>query len=690
MGDFLGTYTSMLDAGRLDSIMSILGKMKADGIIRTREEFDRELRYLLKGGIDKWARTFVPILPDPDDPVIHSLDMNDNFRGIYSDLSGLFKHVSRLGTSVTSHEKLLSSDLFKARDAVRKLLEDVAIFRYLKEHADLWNEVKYNTFVTERNLSASAWPAKVDSRTRSLVLPQLSSVNATEKRGNVATKIEVTNTSTGQAGGMSRAFRPMNALDSYNDTFWGEVVLTEDPATTLYNGVAYNGVIVEAVITFASNERFNLVEILPFGFFPVQVLDILVSDDGQNFTTWSGFSAQNATLDWLTYRAVPANAKCMKIVFCQENHTPANYLIPKVLVDRAQVWEHILDNELSYLSANVVIAPQDEKARIIDREFNALIDAQQALDAQALKHDYAEGAGGIPEMSYRQRGESMVSAMLEDSADVRRAGLEQLPGRDTEAIEKGGLVEIDKLEYILGAYTIRTSLTEYLPSAEFMSPKYATKGQPVNMAIETTESHQSMALTGGNRQVTSIEYTILIDDNKSRPIVPQGTTRVESEYLGIDCQTLTGKTRLTPATPANEILLMYGEPLTGNDYTIDADGMVALVGFAMALQARESVFTISYDIAAGQDSFDIDDEFNSTALKEPLVASGTDDRGILRLPYHPYVLMEVVNSDDVWYNTGESNAIWYLRRSAGMQNLDGRWFGVAHGTVLWSCDTGDI
>lgn len=713
MKGFTKAFLSELSSGRAEAILNILNKARSDGKIRTREEFEAEFLRLIEGAnIEEWKRVFNPILPSLSDPVIRSTDLNDNFAGIYEDVFALFNHVSKLGATVSAHSTLMAEDLIKAKDSIKKLLEDAALFKYKRLNPE-WNEIKYNGFALNQNNSTGGARAEIDTKVTKLTLGKRSIANATARYGNEGTTISVNLLSDGSGSNISTSYKPENALDDLRNTFWGYSVLSDDKLKTVYNNVRYDGVVVEVTLKFQGLRRFNTVEILPFAFYPVRVIDIATSDNGSTFTTWSGFTAGNPTLDWMVFNAYQVSARYLKIVFHQENFEKLNYLFPEQLVNRTSVWEHIFDKTMSTYAEQTNLLPQDERARLANKELNAFIDAQKALDGELTLRD-ATNSDYVNEASYYQRARNITNMMFGTRNDADNSYTEMLPGRDGEATEKKDMVNVVKYEYILGASIIRAADVTYDPFSEYKSPKYLTKGQIINVRLDTDESHYYDAL---NRQLTSVDYSVEFDTNRSYPIMPYGTTTIYNEYMALDKLTMTGKTRFYPSfsnydsttntatSNANEVVYMNGRVLDATEYSFTWDGVLTINNYILLGLTSEYVL-VSYDVGtysdAGPESdvvlkatrlagdLAIEELIDTTALAEPLIFEGTDDKGKIQLPCCPYVAREVVNSsqfnDPVWDRPDKRKGLWFPRHSAGPQNVDGAWYGEATAYIAYSYD----
>ena len=724
MNDFIQTFLSELDTGRLKAVLNLLDDARVTGLIRTREEFDRELERLagtLK--TEPWASSYTPEqLNILFDPVIHSEFFNKAFEGVYFDLVGLFRHISRLGNSVTSHDRILTSEVMAAKDTVKRLLEDAGTYQFLKSNPE-WNEVKYNTFVVPKNLSMADSIAEVDPKVAQLTLPVGNVQVVTDKRGSTGASISVDCISAGSGGNTYGSFKPENALDGLRDSFWVDLLLTDKPVVTRYNNTNYQGAVVEVTLSFACVEYFNVVKLLPFGVHPMRVIDILISDDRTDYTRWAGFEANNPTLDWLCFREAPAAAAYMKIVLLQENYTHANYLIPKEMIDRTRLWDHIVNSEVSYLGREGDILPQDERARLVDKDINTLIDAQEMLDDRITDREVGHGST-TRDMSHKQRARNLTGVLFNNTTEDSTLS-ELLPGESGVAAEQPKLVEVDKYEYVYGLRVVSVSNVQYVREGEYRSPRYVPKGNPINIRLRTDETHESVRDPVGNLwPATSIEYSLELDANKTLPIMPEGTVRIFYEPIRIDRVTLSGQTRFYPsfadydgathtaisiATP--EVWLHDKALEEGIDYTLSWNGRIELTGYEMQLN-RVSVLLVSYNVGtytcsdssdpaaiktaeALYGDLDIDSLLPATHLIKPLVFNGTNDRGKLELSYYPHISKKVVESegddDSPWDRPDKLDGIWYPRRTAGVQHVAGKWYGTAVGYVrdVWLITPGN-
>jgi hypothetical protein len=237
----------------------------------------------------------------------------------------------------------------------------------------------------------------------------------------------------------------------------------------------------------------------------------------------------------------------------------------------------------------------------------------------------------------------------------------------------------------------------------------------LSIRLHTDETHESVKdPTGALQPATSIEYSIGLDSNKTLPIMPYGTSRITNEIVKIDPTTMEGRTRFYPSFAdydgsthaatgvSNKEVWLYDKQLeVGVDYTMTWNGRISLLGFEMQLN-RASVLLISYDVGtytcadasdpaavrtalALHGDLDVDGLLPTTQLVKPLVFKGTNDRGKLELPYYPKVAKEVVESDgdddSPWDRPDRLEGVWYSRRTAGTQCVDGKWYGSAVGYV---------
>jgi hypothetical protein len=120
------------------------------------------------------------------------------------------------------------------------------------------------------------------------------------------------------------------------------------------------------------------------------------------------------------------------------------------------------------------------------------------------------------------------------------------------------------------------------------------------------------------------------------------------------------------------VVLRDGLTFTGWSHTPGTRQLTILVDFN-----RNHIYTVAYDVAAGQDVFDLDATYNSVELAHPEVLSETDDNGLLQLSFYPYVAWGIINNPTDWLQPDSEHARFNYRVNAGPVTIDGISYGAA-------------
>lgn len=657
MPNFLDTYLSSIPIGQRNALTALLEQQKAAGLIATREQYDVELSKLL-AGITKL------MFDVPTTGVISSSMLNDNFKKVFISLHGLFKQLNNADTTVVRHRSVSDSDIAAMRAATNKLLEDISVHQFLRYAHDGWSEAKFSNFWNCRNASTSSQAADIDDLTKHVRLRIGRCRRLQQMRGSVPTKVSIEPLGADDVEAISKSFAPKNMLDGSTKTFWAHMVLADTPLLSCLGGIEYNGASVQVTLEFPHVEPISHIHFLPFSTRPFTLSD-LEYWTGEAWVAAPGVTYPHASLDWQHLDFYQVDTNKMRFVLRQENYQQNTYLIPRDYFSNSLLWEMALDDSLLSGLEEEDLTGAQKIAVDTNPRFRALASAIRLFGDRFGKSGITLDSTATEELSRTIDAAAKVLAQAnEDNAGT----VNRITGGETDAPEPTDMVEITKFEYLLGIYSIAVEHRDYYPIGVFESPKYGNNGCLYEVAIDTTEQHVLDPTNGF--PLTSIEYEIELSPDRRAPIVPLGTTRV-SELLHINPSLLTDRTRFAPhGVPAPELRC---DGAVSTDYT--------LVGSVVTITAnfnRNKVYTLDYDVAAGQDSLDLDAIYDSIPLSAPETFHETDDTGKVVLSYFPYVAREIVNNEQDWHLVDSDNARWMYRAAAGMVVIDGITYGPAN------------
>lgn len=665
MGDYLTAYLSSMPVGQREAILRVVEQMKSSGMIATREQFDVQMEKLvaaLQGDgffpnlKFKRANELVPTR-------ITSDMFNDNFQSIFVALGGLFTQMNRANATVNRHRQVRKSDFDKVRAATNKLVEDSAIYRFLKFTTGDWTEAKYVTFWNRRNANNTIKAAEIDENTKNVRLRIGTSIRFHQLRGDTPTKISVENLGAGEIGTTSKSFEPENALDNKFSTFWAHLVLADNALKTEVEGSEVEGAAVRVTVEFPNAGPVSTLNLVPFGSHPIQMID-LEWWDGETWQNVTGWAAEDASLDWQSFGFEQVQTQKLRFVLTQQNYTKNTYLVPRRLFTNSLLWEQVLNEELLLGVEEEELTGVQAAAADVNPKFRALFNAMRKFDDRL--EDSGLDLSTDPEDELMETIDAATRVMTgvreEDSDVVLRA----LTGETTATeLNPEDMVEITKVEYLMGLRQITVEHRDYFPIGIWESPKFENQGTVYEVGLDVDEEH----VTKDSVPLTSIEYDVEVAPERKLAIVPSGDTRIPQELLKVDPNTQIGELRFDPHAAPNFEIRKNG--IVTTDWSYLGSRRIQIT----ADFNRNNIYTAAYDVLAGQDVFDIDALYNSVALVRPEKFTETDDNGLVQLSFYPYVAWEIINNSEDWVQPDDEHAKFNYRVDAGPIIIDGISYG---------------
>jgi hypothetical protein len=667
MAEYLTAYLSSMPVGQREAILRVVEQMKSNGLIATREQFDMQMEKLISA---LQGDGFFPNLKferaNELEPTRITSDMlNDNFQAIFVALGGLFVQMNRADATVTKHRQVRKSDFDKVRAATNKLLEDVAIYQFLKFTTGEWTEAKYRTFWNRRNANNTIKAAEIDDDTKKVRLRIGTSLRLHQYRGDTPTKISVESLSAGETGNLSKSFEPENALDNKFSTFWAHLLLADNSVRSDVDGTEVEGAAVRVTVEFPNAAPVSTLNLVPFGSHPVEMID-LEWWDGEEWQDVTGWTAEAASLDWQSFGFEQVQTQKLRFVLSQQNYTKNTYLVPRRLFTNSLLWEQVLDQELLIGVEEEELTGVQAAAADVNPKFRALFSAMKKFT------DRLEGSGldlsTEPENELTETIDAATRVMTgvrEEDADVV---LKALTGETTAPeLSPEDMVEITKVEYLLGLRQISVEHRDYFPIGIWESPKFENQGTVYEVGLDTTEEH----VTKDSVPLTSIEYDVEVAPERKIAIVPNNLTRIPQELMKVDPNTQIGELRFDPLAFVPDFEVRKNGVVTTDWSYLGSRRMQITADFN-----RNNIYTVAYDVAGNQDVFDVDGTYDSVALVRPEMFTETDDNGLLQLSFYPYVAWEIINNSEDWVQPDDEHAKFNYRVDAGDILVDGITYGA--------------
>ena len=283
MVNFLDKIIKILPQAQTTAIRSIVAQKSSAGFltsIRARQEDARKIYRRIRGKLGG-------IILSPQygslGEKIDSESFNQNMEEIFLDLNSLYTSVYNSDKRYKANSVILNSEYIKSRSAIEKLINDVKVYSLQKLNPD-FNEVKLFDFNSSSNVTSKRPAAVVSPDVRLLQSKPLTKTRVhLPDRVNRNTKIYTKTYSKGDKSNLSLSFPVENMVDQKLETFWGTSILADGPISQVYEkgttsgsnvSVGVDGPVIEIYLNFSHAERINNIKVLPFGDFPLKILDV--------------------------------------------------------------------------------------------------------------------------------------------------------------------------------------------------------------------------------------------------------------------------------------------------------------------------------------------------------------------------------------------------------------------------------
>ena len=687
MKQFLEVLEPLIPAAQAARIAAIVQKRRAVGSTMTTAESQEEVQRLLQlvRGSEDFSPAFKARVPQDPRGIMDGDEFNGKMEALLLDLTALYDITNTHTGTTAGLQKILRNKLECLRASICRLADDLISYQQLKG-TDGFARVITQGFADGRNGTNSGVPARIDQQTRTLKLPTTKQTRYHQRRGITPAQVTVKNLSAGLTGVVSRSFEKENAIDPDQESFWAEVLLATAPLQTDYTfssgtTTTFDGAVVEVRLTLGAPEFVTDIKILPFGNYPINVIDIKYRQ-GKTTFQYPGFASKTPSLNWLEFHGPRVLADEVIFVLQQPSYQRVRYHIPKQAINISSFWEQLLDEESGLiLGASNLTEFQQQRAEA-DSHFASLWEGLRRYGLELERRDLP-----APDPRGLSTKDVEVLSRIVEAAESTMTGNPStgmtIKGINAEEkIEDDQLIEIERVEYIFGAREIQANDAQYVPTAYYKSPKYAPDASILQLKLNTDEEHPEFtdALSTAFRR-TSIEYDIEIAPGRRVPVLPKGTTTVENELLILDRVTRDDTTRFL-STDLTATVRKDGVSLAAADYAIvvSASGQLE-VTITPAAFSRSSRYQIDYVPTADQDKFDVETLFDSVAMDRPDSFSGTDDRGAIELPHYPFVEYSVVNDGTLFQREAERSAKWFWIGGRQQSLLDGVMYGDVNTTL---------
>ena len=665
---YLESYYNLLPLSQQARLLKILqSRANAANLTPSSPDIQKQLEELVAGLQKPLGDPLIQLRKAVKFSKLSSKDYNDTMDEAYVDLGALFKQNNLINKTIKTHEMINDAVLRDVRSATSKIENDIMVHKIIKENKTGITYAVYNSFYKNDNQSTDAvYAATTDTDTNSIKLPRGLDQSALSMGGLSMAEISLYHYGGGILGTIEdESHRKEKAIDGSSLTFWGEVILTDEPIRQVYNGETHFGAICEVVLDLFRADQVNHVRFDPFSNYPLTVLAIYYSTtmDGP----WIDLGvAQQSSTSMMEFNFSEVYAKRLKIVLNQKNPTINTYKIPRQVVNNAQLWQQIANREYSISTSTAIPiqATQDMIDYVVG--WQAYVDATESFRRTLSKIGSPANyslTGSMSESIYDATTQEMTKSG--DSSTISYMKMD-LYGKYPEL--ENDFIEARKYEYVYGAYEIDARKIWYLDNGEYISPQYLANGSVIEAQLDVTEIVPSG---------TSIEYQVATRANEWKNILPSGGY-IARERLDVERNTLAGFIRF-PCSGSIDGVYSNGIPIGAGSYTFTENDSKVVVGSGW--YSATSAFTVSYlpkgvsdVIPSGVMVSFIEDSLQYAS--ETHTGAGSRQYKV-ELDHYPYIEYHVVN------DTTNAGVV-----SPGFSYEQGRWLNVA-ASGAYGIDLGD-
>jgi len=644
--NFADFLTRLAPRRLADAFREIVARKRDTKELRSRDDVMAEIDRLQR--LSAGVAAFVPAFKRREIPrtvtkIRSEEHFNDPMEEALLDVNVLYDYANQLHEVLRGHRQIHQGDFARIDAAIAQLAG--AIQSFLESlNSDEYTTVVYQGFDKDRNLAPLGERAMIDVQSQDLQLATYKKRRLHELRGVNPTTVSVNSlTAVGTVAAFA-SFKPERAIDPDLSTFWASVYMTDSPVETLYDGTAYPGVLIEYTMSLPYVESINELKITPFGPFPIGVVDILLWTDSGGWTTFNGFTAADPEFKTYKWVGTPQWAKRVKFILQQETYKSVDYLLPKYLVNKQNMWTQIAEPEVRLVMEDSDLSDRQTLVSGFDSSYNIYLEGLRKL-SEELGEVELEPLQGEENNTTKRFVDVATQVMAPGEDRPRQLMVKHLTGEDADPTGDS-MIRMTSTEYIVGAYNVEVNHTEYAKDCQYVSPKYKSPGTLETIVFDATT--ESPSNTDGWHP-TSIEYEIEVAEGRSIQVVPESTDTVTDEAIFIHPRTLTGTTRFKAALPANLTLRANGKTVDAALYTnadLSFTDARQVVDLSVSVWKKNTRFTVTYDLDAADhpSKLNVTDYVSSSPIQETFTA--TDQQGQLKLTYNPYVVYDIINDAD--------------------------------------------
>jgi len=585
MDTYLREFGSKLPEHQRKYLENLLNNLRARGAISS----NRQVREIMdRYGISSEGvpLTNMPLVQASSRIIDSGYDSSADT--IKIDLRSLYTQSNLTGNLISQHESISKSWVDNISTAISAMENKIEEFKKLAGNADGY------TAIHNENFSQIVGAKFVDSRIVNGALIIKPSTSYRFNGRNVINRVTTTPyPAENHAAGIymaapaefdisnnySTGTKSMLANTTSGPGYWLSVILSDQELKSTIDSNTYYGYVNLLRIFFNSTIQINELTIDPVGKYTTYINRIQYRAPGtyvNDLVGWTNLTYTNDDDDTALVAGSgdsniklyfpPTTMSALEIMFNVVDHDILRFHIDPNIVRTTLLWDEITDNEYSYIvDRNIGVNNRNENQVTSAGEEST--DSTDYLSRTIIDIDNVETLNDALS-TVRSSLNIDTSTELDSIGDL---GAAVLTDRIAAAALGDHLTNINKNEYILGAYSISPESIAYPQSGVFYSHDNAGydtyEGTVREVALESAQHIPGL---------TSIEYYIVTDTGREVAIPPIGTVSYREHLKGI-ISAAGSITTNTSFTSSSDVLLyrwingaadlVATETPTGNEVT---------------------------------------------------------------------------------------------------------------------------
>lgn len=635
MSKFLDDFLLTMPETQKQKVMELLIKKEKDGLLRSEEEFKKELQLLLDDMSQKNGEpTFLPIRQEQR---THSENYNKNMQEISFDLETIFSASNQIERLVGDNQQLSRALLADIRKKLYGLRTNVQKYKIMIKNSDSFIDGVYEDFKSPQYTEANESQLSVlrrerygDIRTSNYNAEnigdalQLSGIQSLDQLktsyGRSLADISVINRTGLEAS--NQKHKLANAIDGSIETFWAESILVDDVITQDisdlwshdYHDYPKSGAICEMEIKLNGLSTVSEIHFDPYCAYPLEIVAITgyeTMDSGGKVYDLTSPLHENLhqrskkSTDRMVFQFPSVEISKIRILLRQENYVKENFIVNVDEKNNTELWDNISSSEqltADFSKPGETLAEFDQKNEVtgwsvylkklkewatITRNTGVLESVKNAMEIIKLG-DYKN---------------PMLLALRSLSKGTKTI----VENKNSPDVSKEWLA-VNKLSYLYGAYNISVFGRKYQNTSFYVSKPLPLSSNAAQIVLSTEEKHHDIEVgINTTARITDIEHYITHKKNPLpkdwRPILPIEKRYVEGELLSgddieqeypelKDRDTINFSFRFPIISKETIVIRRNGYPLPLEAYILTADGK--RVGILREHYSASSIYTADY------------------------------------------------------------------------------------------------